>query len=709
MNKMNTRIKPHVSLSALHRSNGVTLLDVLLAMVIFVIGMLALAHLQGNLTRSSTDANSRTVAASIAEETIEGMRAFEQISSAVGKVAYNDIAGKTFEVNRGGVIYDVVVEVREFFFQPDGQTPSTTPPTGVTKSDFKYVELVVDWTGSEFQVGDGVTTSDRLGSGSFKAASIIPAIPALNNAKVAADDDGALGAPPVIYSPGFRPDVIALLIDEDGDTKKFKESTSPLPDVFRDNTETWFDVVTYNQVNGGDAVFLRREEFVAVSCECTLQTSGSGGLRPTLWNGFDYTQGEFVDKVYGVVQSKNAKQSNYCDVCCRDHHDGGSTSSENVYNPLAAGGTNDHSHYGKDNQGKINVAAAGDGEDYVEACRLIRKDGFLRVTHDANQQGFFGFPEGYLEFPDGAMEYSTYLLSAVTDYYENDLSSLPQPNPPDPSSSYDIPAGESSTATDLPTVTLAETQQLRSRGVYTDYLTAEAELNIYNCFDGDGDRTQCQSPAATTPLELYPFHELQLTWLARWNATPSTGTVDVTNDPIATNNTHKRGNAFLDGSVPGQSIVEITSNKGNLGLTATGPIDDTYDSHSSTYQLYVDALDSSTPVSPVGYVVSGAMTSAVAKVEEADLMLETNEFARCGQTDTKYSCQVVAAGATLTVSNYSRKGNNTDPLWICSTVLTFLGDTHENTGGENSTTFKFPGGVTTNADIWITENESDCR
>ena len=52
------------------RMTGGLLLEVVLAIAVFAIGMLALMQLQGNLTRSSADANTRTVAANIAEEIV---------------------------------------------------------------------------------------------------------------------------------------------------------------------------------------------------------------------------------------------------------------------------------------------------------------------------------------------------------------------------------------------------------------------------------------------------------------------------------------------------------------------------------------------------------------------------------------------------------------------------------------------------------------
>ncbi len=78
---MNAKIDRHPTMLPYRGARGMTLLDVLLAIVIFVFGMLALTALQGNLTRSSTDANARTAATSIAEELIEDMRTFEQLRS----------------------------------------------------------------------------------------------------------------------------------------------------------------------------------------------------------------------------------------------------------------------------------------------------------------------------------------------------------------------------------------------------------------------------------------------------------------------------------------------------------------------------------------------------------------------------------------------------------------------------------------------------
>ena len=60
-------------------NRGHTLIEVLVGIIIFALGMMALASLQGNLARNSGDSNARTVANNIAEEVIEAARNFSQV------------------------------------------------------------------------------------------------------------------------------------------------------------------------------------------------------------------------------------------------------------------------------------------------------------------------------------------------------------------------------------------------------------------------------------------------------------------------------------------------------------------------------------------------------------------------------------------------------------------------------------------------------
>ncbi len=388
------------------RMTGGMLLEVVLAIAVFAIGMLALMQLQGNLTRSSADANTRTVAANIAEEIVEDIRGFKKVQADAGtdEIEYLELVGNalTDTVTRGGIEYTVTAEIKDFWRDDVNDkfvwTYATDPPEvhadatgGPAYASFKLLKIDVAWTGNQdFYVDDDNTAV--LGEGKITLYEIIPSSPPILGAKIAADINAQAEGPVVEYTPGENPDIAAL----DFDGEKLKESTTPVPDIIRsgDLTETYFEVVSYNNAN----VFLRREEFITVGCECTLNTgadTGEGGLRPTLWNGIEYTEAEFVAKPFG--ESANNQQSAFCDICCRDHHDGGSGSADTselerqVYDPwLYSNAAADHEHFTRSKKGVISTA--GDGDVYLEACRMIRKDGFFRVAQDFQPAGFSWHP-----------------------------------------------------------------------------------------------------------------------------------------------------------------------------------------------------------------------------------------------------------------------------------------------------------------------------
>lgn len=705
------------------RNRGFTLIEVLIGILIFAVGMMALAKLQGNLARNSGDSNSRTVATNIAEELIESARVFGQITSDGTNAAYNDIVDATQTITRAGNLYSVVVDVTDYYYDAATDTFKDDVPSGAGRSDFKLVDLTVTWnTTREFQIDAENQTSGLLGTGSIRVTDVISSITSKAGGKAVI---GSIGdnsyTPPVDYTPGENPDIISIQLA----ANKFKESTTPLPDVIRSEelVETTFDVVTYSQSDTG-ATFLRREEFRAVSCECTLQVPANGeegGLRPTIWDGYDYTEGEFVSKVYGA--EANNQQSQYCDICCRDHHDGGSGEEDDGDDPgrsrynafrLAddyhTGGSlsGDHKHYNRDRDGNMELAES-DGDTYVEACRMIRKDGFWRIAQDLRQEGLNSFPADYLDGDDvdEIDEYSEYVTDAVTGYeeevgvtdlYENDPPNLPLPVSMTPSVVF--PASNYENATNFQAGGTTE-QQLRARGIYLDYLSDVLRTRI-NCLDAGGTGEDCEVPDVTTALEIIPFYDVQLTWLARWNETPNNNPIDVTNEAIADNNAHDRGMATLEAGF-GYSTISSAVHTGNLGLTGTDPIDTRYLSEEDKYNMYALAVDYSTPPPLSGLIVSGSITSSVAGVKAADVEIFASD-AQCDRTNTGYEC-VIEVGANnprLTVNNYFKRNKI---LVACSENLDINGTEHSGTtSASNWTRFNLPEANLSPANIVIREN-----
>ena len=695
---------------------GFNLLEILIAIVIFSIGMLALVQLQGGLTRSASDAGVRTVAANIAESAFERARSFSRLTTDPDGTerAYADIATGTASVYRGGINFAVASTVSDYYYS--GTTFTKTKPTGVLVSDFKLVQIDVTWDGSsKFQTSSG--TEVDLGSGAIRMSNIISSVTSGGDSKSVAAGGDNLYNPDVNYSPGSRPDVISIALGNN----KFKESTVPLPDIYREEelVETTFDVVTYSQHLDG-ATFLRREEFRSVSCECTLKAAGftgKTGRRPTIWNGVDYSEGEKVAKTYGVVALTEKKQSLYCTQCCRDHHDGGTgglvdgdpgrsrfdpfKSSDQFFSEGTFAG--DHKHYGRNGSDGLELADA-DGDPYVEACRLVRKDGFFKVAQDLRNESLNNFPEGYLEDDVGVGVYSGYVTSSVSGYveaigdtnnYEAVGFTLVDSASMDPPIVF--PASTQLNPTILPIPgTGATSQQLQSRGIYLDYMSDEVRA-IVTCMDDGGSGEDCGAPKATNSLEVIPFYDVQLTWLARWEETPTDQPVSVTNAAIENNNAHSRGFAAMTSGF-GLPEVKTTVHKGNLGLTGTDPIDPVFSSNVQDRKSWVLSQNLSTPTPTNGIFATGSITSAVGGVKAADVTIEPTG-ALCDRTLTGFECEMIAgANSTrLKVTNY-QKANKT--LVACSTVLEVHGS--EN-GANNWTRFTLPEDSTYGVSIIIKE------
>jgi len=698
------------------RSKGMGLLEVLLGIVIFVVGLLALLHLQTNLTRSSSDASARTVAMNIGEEFIERLRSFERVGTdPLGfDFAFTDIVdGHGFvstadPISRGGLEYEVTGTVWAYDYNEDGtDVTAAVPAVAGELYDFKRVDLTIVWNEDlGFKVDDTTTiTPGGMNTGQVTIEGVISSIPPFSSARLAADVD-LDGDIPVKYTPGLNPDIIRLGLGGD----RFKESTTPMPEIKKSegSTETWFDVITYNQTTGApEGVFLRREEFLVVSCECKLRNpsgDGEGGFLPTIWNGKEYVTGPtsdgseyverdvFIDKLYGESTS-TTPGVDYCVTCCRDHHDdSGYDSVDEVYDPARAEGrtpvwteeevsSGDHTHYSRSKKGELTPVAING--TYVEACRMVRKDGFMRVAQDFRQEGLVGFPEGYLDTADGASSYSSYAINAVSDFYVNDRDTLTGPDgeltPPGASpwspDVYPFPGTETNpTSLPFPGVGGLNTQQMRSRAIYIDHLGAEAQATVDCLYAHDGEATisdTCETPGVNSFLEALPFFEVQTTWLSWWNENPAGIPVAVSNEAAKTGNTHSRGKAdLLEFTTPDLVVVMNDMHRGNSGLSVTDPISplDTSLIARSNYDLTVNVnggVEGAIPTTSYRFW-SGTFESAVSGVNASDAdFVPGNPNTYCSRSGTTVSCLTpVGMSGSLTISGYYKNAGTS--LWICA-------------------------------------------
>lgn len=693
---------------------GFSILEVMIGIFIFVVGLLALSALQGALTRSMADAKVRTTATNIAERILESQRGFTRLQSDTATpatfFAFNDITSDETTETVDGVVYSIDMVVSNFYYQIGGDNFSMDEVSGAISPTYKQVEITVSWDdpdnptrpGFRATEGDDISAAG-LGSDSITLTSSIPALVTTASALVADDPAGGENpAPPVTYTPGLNPDIVSLSLGDN----KFKESLLPEPDVIRADelVETRFDVITYSQTGNG-AQFLRREEFAVVSCECTLKAEDASvtAHRPVIWAGDEYVRGQHAVKPYGISASNT--QSPLCNACCRDHHDGGTASNPadhvdtavNTYVPFKpsteywATGTfaGDHKHYTRPRNG-LPTEVTTANSNYVESCRLVRVDGFFRVAQDFRREDLNIFPNDFLDETNEIDLYSGYVTGATADFvgatspdYEVSppcigASPCIVPGPPK-QGVYDaaIATDGAGNPTEIPSWTTlplftATTQQLRSRGIYIDYLSSDLRYVLENCVPGtdDADSANCQSgdvvldrTGSVNTLELVPFFDVQMTKLNRWNENPTNVPVDTTNEPLADLNAHSRG--VISKSADGESTVIVTGHRGNIGFTDTFPIDPLYASQVTDTSLVVHA---GAPVNlPPGTTISGSLTETVPG--NPDIVVTGLNGAQCGQTSTSYSCFIPdsATNPRLEINGYGRTDRD---RWACSIGVT---------------------------------------
>ncbi|HET6564946.1 MAG TPA: hypothetical protein VFG52_05990, partial [Xanthomonadales bacterium] len=401
------------------------------------------------------------------------------------------------------------------------------------------------------------------------------------------------------------------------------------------------------------------------------------------------------------------------------HHDGGTGENDDASDPgrarfdpfrptgeyITSGElAGDHKHYSQTRTGGLEVVEVGD--TYVEACRLVRKDGFFRVAQDLRQEGLNSFPSDYLDGPTEVDEYSDYVTASVSLFEAAAGNGYELADPPvlltlpgDMATPVTFPASTLATAT-LMTSVGRPTQQLRGRGIYIDYMSDELR-DIITCMENEG--TDCGAAGANSPLEVIPFYDVQLTWLARWNETPDNRPIDVTNEAVQDGNTHSRGLAGIAFGAQGDSTITTAIHRGNLGLTATGATDPYYSSDLRTYSLFATANAPSTP--PItGYKVTGLISSGAKGFTKLDDIVITTTAGQCERTPLGFECTIPtsAINPRLTVASYFKFQKT---LVACSTVMSINGTNHSSTTpGDNWTRFNLPSMQTLNADVVIKEN-----
>lgn len=531
------------------RNRGFSLIEVLIAVVILSIGLLALASLQLSLIRSSADTKAQSIAMALAKQRLELERSYQKtggtdntcISPVAGStntcyraitdealavvdgdpsVAGNQpVGGITFsrQIDVARYVYNKADLIKQFVLQTGDtaldSTLQTNPVTYLAGKEFKRITATVSWTDSTGTLRS-IVAEDAI-------ASIDPA----DSASVSKANSGAAPRPAraVITNPASVAGVIPIAIGNGSDTA----ATNPRPVIISQGNnstvvETRFDIYTYAAINGVSAEAQSRVETSVVGCRCSKTAATHVANRPTYWNGFQYTVPTTANNVPVSVQAtgNSVVQSQLCDSCCRDHFDpSGVTGAK--FDPRRSA----HNHFlSTDTSNAVGVG------EYNEACRLIRVDGIFYVAPDPYDDDLMLLATNGLSATtpttvvadavpgSGTGSTSALYQTFVLNYLSTRFGQTTKANyntPVDPTqrtnyTALQLPATAGLSATSSPKYTHA-------RGLYIDYLEPEVQDIVKAAFDN------CiVTPVSDCYLKYLPFTSINITELANWTSTQDT-------------------------------------------------------------------------------------------------------------------------------------------------------------------------------------------
>jgi len=474
-------------LKTISKERGFSLIEVMVAVLVLSIGILAISKLQGTLIKGGSLGHERSIAATLAGRKIDDLR-YPNTSDYITYFT-------TINTNQGGAIpsgsstvgnteYELSWTVSTFEYPSLDAAPTTTTYTDIG-ADFKQVAVTVSWLDA---------------TGAAQSIVINSVIDNDNPAFASAAIGGTttLASPNAIYNPLDAPDVIPIDLN-DG---LRKETSKPEPEVSQDEYATIVDFETVTYTSSGE-ISVKREDFSTVACTC------NAGVATNTAHLYGYTTWDRTDEVlvdlttiitnnrFDTQSGSALKQRIECDTCCRDGH----------YDPAETANAGKFTYDG--------VSIVTDG-NVNKICRMKRIDGVLRVFKPWKLIGFNVIPASY--FDDNLVSETTQLLNIST--YSNYVTSLVRSaltsysaailSPNTSFHSHIDSDGRNvneftNGSADHKLINVA-TRQMQARAIYLDSPPSGIYLNS----------TTTNYTAANVPLDRIPFYEVNMTKLAGW-------------------------------------------------------------------------------------------------------------------------------------------------------------------------------------------------
>lgn len=636
---------------------GLGLIEVMIALMVFALGITALLKVQTALLKATGLAQARSTAVQLAEAKLEQLRTFIDYDSSdttvfdfvgIGNNSDDPAAPLpatsgscssnpeqlTSEGNRtiqvGNTLYSRNWCVTNYYYNG---TTLTTTATGLIAQ--KAIWVHIGWADS-----DGSTQSVIY-------RTVINRDGQISGGNVAFGTGGSGEKPVIPYTASTDTRVTPISVGTDSK----RETLVPGSTTIDGYVSTTFQSYVYNSSNQ----LLRTEEFKTVACTCAFNTS----TNPTQTRGpsypaWDADKETYVDvtgplvtgKAKGCVDANengscDSNPNLYCDICCQDHHDipNTVTADRRNYDPYRAGDTNSDGTARK-YKGTNSPVTSG---VYYDACRLKRIDGYWRVYQDWNMANFIALPLSDLQADSTKAAYASHIQTILGNILDAN-------NATDGQTAFTVPSVPSAldhtTSTNLVSLSVGNKQDSTSRSLYVDYIDATFRTAVKALKDAGEDY-----------LLHIPFYEVDTTLVSTWESASSSsvrvGPYDgpgTSNDltggqlyGVATNTSPVGVNAFLRKSNSGLTSLSV-----NVDYNATTNADSV--TKNSSFNVCIGCSTSSTGASCTSAVGGTLLDGA----------------SRAVYSESTGTC----TPGSITCSNGTLTGNTSYPYASCSTTTT---------------------------------------
>ena len=515
------------------RQQGFGLIEVMIAFIVVAITAGSLLQLNKSYLEYSRDGRNREVALRLAESKLDELRYFRNLQG------YQNITGGTQSTALNGVTYALGWTVNDVGWDVANTQWVTPLPTGVV-SGKKEIAVTIDWndTGSpqSFTLTSVISPNQSISGGPFGSSG--------EHARL------GLGGPDVLHTPGSFPDVIPI---ELGDGL-IQETSKSVITVANDASSIRVSekTVTYDEAK----IKQQQQELETVSCTCKLISNDDADLpakRVPLGQFSFWQRGGSESKKRG--EPLDNKQDPLCDLCCKNHFDGSKIDFSHWYDAIkwrnAEKINGQHAHYNGPSGGAVeNVASR-----YLEACRFIRVDGFMKVANDWNLVVVNVFPENFLS--DNKEKYQEYVKNVVIRYIQYQVKDGDGFNVNSyamPGSFYNYPGVDKEVK-----VNSATSTSLVARGVYVDIISPSYRESLLSRMV-DGENTSIDKLLESGFIKLLPFDERKLNAQVKWSIGHNEAAASIETGGV------------LRADAEGKATITAEILRSNSGLTTNKPI-----------------------------------------------------------------------------------------------------------------------------------------